>query len=324
MTPVLETTGLGRRYRRHWALRDCSLRLPGGRVVALVGPNGAGKTTLLQLVTGLLEPSAGSVRVLGHHAGSPPALARVAFVAQDKPLYADFTVAEMLRYGRSLNPSWDQAVAKERLRQLDIPFERRCGRLSGGQQAQVALALALAKRPELLILDEPLANLDPLARREFMEALMAAVAEHGLTAVLSSHVIAELESVCDHLVLLSGGRVQVAGDIEALLDGHRLLVGARREPDPGPGPHTVVRSSFTGKQASYLVRTAGPVHDPRWEVRPVGLEELVLAYMREPEAAALPRPALAAGGNGTGSGTGNGGGSANGARRIGKIEEVGR
>jgi ABC-2 type transport system ATP-binding protein len=302
--PVLEATGLGRRYGRTWALRDCSLRLPRGRVVALVGPNGAGKTTLMQLAVGLLSPTTGTLRVIGHRAGSPAALGRVAFVAQDKPLYREFTVAELLRFGRELNPHWDQRFAEKRLETLEIPLDRKAGKLSGGQQAQVAITLALAKTPELLLLDEPLANLDPLARREVMQDLMVTVADREVTAVLSSHVLADLEAVCDHLVLLARGHLQVAGDIEDLLAGHKLLVGRRRQDDPPPGPHTVISASFTARQASYLVRLDGPVHDPHWDVRDVSLEELVLAYMRTPDAAALPRPVPAAGGGQTAEPTG--------------------
>ena len=295
MTAALETAGLGKRYRRRWALRDCSVSVPAGRVAALVGANGAGKTTLLHLTVGLLAPTSGSVRVFGSPpVGRPGALTRVAFVAQDKPLYRGFTVAELLRFGARLNPRWDQATAEGWLRRLGIPLGQRAGRLSGGQQAQVALALALGKRADLLVLDEPLANLDPLARREVMEGLMAAVAETGMTVVLSSHVLAELEEVCDYLVLLAGGRVQVAGEIEALLAEHKVLVGPRAAAEAlAAGPHAVVRASFTARQATLLARTGGPIHDPRWVVRDASLEELVLAYMRQPEQAALPRPTLA-------------------------------
>jgi ABC-2 type transport system ATP-binding protein len=294
--PALEATGLGRRYGRIWALRDCSLRLPRGRVVALVGPNGAGKTTLMQLAVGILSPTAGTLRVVGEQAGSRAALGRVAFVAQDKPLYREFTVAELLRFGRELNPRFDQGFAHKRLETLEIPLDRKAGKLSGGQQAQVAITLALAKLPELLLLDEPLGNLDPLARREVMQGLMATVADREVTAVLSSHVLADLAEVCDHLILLTRGRLQVAGDIEDLLSQHKLLVGRRRDGDPPPAPHTVVSESFTARQASYLVRLDGRALDPHWDVRDVSLEELVLAYMRTPDAAVIPRPALAAGG----------------------------
>jgi ABC-2 type transport system ATP-binding protein len=196
MTSALEATGLGKRYRRTWALRDCTLELPRGRIAALVGPNGAGKTTLLHLAVGLLAPTEGAIRVLGEPPGGDPALlARVGFVAQDAPLYGDFTAAELLRLGARLNRRFDQALARDRLGRLGVPLDRRADRLSGGQRAQVALALALAKRPELLLLDEPVASLDPLARREFLQVLMGSVAEQDLTVLLSSHLLADLERV---------------------------------------------------------------------------------------------------------------------------------
>ena len=293
---VLTATGLGKRYRRTWALRDCSLTVPAGRVVALVGPNGAGKTTLLHLVVGLLAPTAGTVRVFDREvAGDAGTLARVAFLAQDKPLFDGFTVAEMLRFGRHLNPRWDQEYARTRLGELDIPLDRRVGKLSGGQQAQVALTVALAKRPELLVLDEPLANLDPLARHEVMRGLMAAVAETGMTVVLSSHVVSDLENTCDWLVVLNGGRVQVSGDIEELTAAHRLLTGPVELADGVAARLPVVGDTRTDRQATLLARTDGAAValDPRWTTRGIGLEELVLAYLRRPDAAALPRPALA-------------------------------
>ncbi|GGO71232.1 ABC transporter ATP-binding protein [Nonomuraea cavernae] len=280
MTPVLETTGLGVRHRRAWALRDCSLALPRGRVAALVGPNGAGKTTLMHAVVGLLRPATGSVTARG----------RVAFMAQDKPLYDGFTVAEMLAFGRRTNPGWDGEAAASRLAALGIPPGRKVGRLSGGQQAQVALTLALARRPGLLVLDEPLANLDPLARHDVMRAIMAEVAERELTVLLSSHVVSDLVDTCDWLVVLNGGRVQVSGDIEDLLAGHLVLNGPVELADGVAAGTRVVAAGRAGRRATLLVR-GGPVADPRWTSRHPGLEELVMAYLRSPESAALPRPA---------------------------------
>jgi ABC-2 type transport system ATP-binding protein len=294
MTAVLEARGLGKRYRRSWALRDCSLAIPEGRVVALVGPNGAGKSTLLQLAVGLLAPSAGQVRTFGAPpASGPKVLARVGFLAQDKPLYPGFTVAELVRLGARLNPGWDQATADRWLDRFDLPPDRRVAQLSGGQRTQLALALALAKRPRLLLLDEPMADLDPLVRHDLTRLLMEPVAAEGLTVVFSSHVLAELASICDYLVLLAVGHLQLAGDTEALLAGHKLLVGPRRDP-PRVGPHQIVAASHTDRQTTLLVRVAGPVHDPAWAVHDIGLEQLVLAYMRHPQTTALPRPALAA------------------------------
>jgi ABC-2 type transport system ATP-binding protein len=289
---VVEARGLGKRYGGTWALRDCSLAIPDGHVVALVGPNGAGKSTLLNLAVGLTAPSAGVVTVLGgQRPGSPAALDGVAFVAQDTPLYRGLSAGDMLRVTRSLNRRFDQASAEARLAELGIPLKRKAGRLSGGQQAQLALTLALARRPRLLVLDEPMAMLDPLARHDFMAAAMTAVADDGVSVLLSSHVLAELERVADYLIVMSRGRVQVAGEVDDLLAGHRILTGPAAEAGTHAGwPVVHARSALA--QAHMLVRTApdDPL-PPGWEAHPVGLEELALAYLREPGAAALPGPA---------------------------------
>jgi ABC-2 type transport system ATP-binding protein len=290
---VIETSGLGKRYHQTWALRECSLAIPAGHVAALVGPNGAGKTTLLNLTVGLATPSAGVVTVLGGMpAGSPGALDGIAFVAQDTPVYKNLSVSDMLHLTRNLNRHFDGEYARARLDELSIPLRRKAGKLSGGQQAQLALTLALARRPQLLVLDEPLANLDPLARHDFMATVMAAVAENRMSVVLSSHVLAELERVADYLILVSGGRVQVAGEVDGLLAGHRVLTG----PASDARLHeelAVVHERHGEAQAHLLVRTGGPADavPPGWEAHPVGLEELVLAYLRQPGAAALPGPA---------------------------------
>ena len=290
---VIETSGLGKRYHQTWALRECNLAVPAGHVAALVGPNGAGKTTLLNLTVGLATPTAGVVTVLGGSpAGSPAALDGIAFVAQDTPLYKNLSVADMLHLTRNLNRHFDRGYALARLGELGIPLRRKAGKLSGGQQAQLALTLALARRPQLLVLDEPLANLDPLARHDFMATVMATVAEDGVSVVLSSHVLAELERVADYLILLSGGRVRVADEVDHLLSTHRILTGPAGEADR-PGWLTVVHERRAEAQTHLLVRTADPTDPvpPGWEAHPVGLEELVLAYLREAGAAALPGPA---------------------------------
>lgn len=279
---VVETAGLGKQYGSIWALQDCSVTLPAGRVVALVGPNGAGKTTLLKILVGLMTPTTGSVRVLGAEASGRDAalLARVGYVAQETPLYRTFSVRDMVSFGRHMNPRFDDEGMRRRLEQLEIPLDRQCGRLSGGQQSQVALALALAKRPELLILDEPVARLDPLARHEFLETLMEAVADTQMTVLLSSHLIADLEHVCDHLLLVMAGRLQVAGDIDDLLRTHHLVKGPRDgagEPSNG----TVVERRDSDRQTQLLVRGDAPVAGPDWEVTEVGLEQLVLGYLRQ-------------------------------------------
>jgi ABC-2 type transport system ATP-binding protein len=293
MSAVIEASGLGKRYRRTWALRDCTLTIPAGCVVGLVGPNGAGKTTLLQLATGLLTPTSGTISVLGElPAASPAQLARVGFVAQDTPVYARMRVADHLRMGAWLNPGWDDELAQRRIGQLGLDPRQRAGSLSGGQRAQLALTLALAKRPELLLLDEPVASLDPLARREFLRSLMEAVAEHGTSVVMSSHLVADLERVCDYLIVLVASRVRIAGEVTALLASHRRLSGPRRDPATLPAGQEVIEESHTDKQSVLLIRTSEPVHDPAWTVTPVSLEDLVIAYMSPASDIPARRPQL--------------------------------
>ncbi len=295
MSAVIQASGLGKQYRRTWALRDCMLAIPEGHVVGLVGPNGAGKTTLLGLAVGLLAPTRGTISVLGGRpAAGPKQMARVGFVAQDTPVYPRMTVTDHLRLGAWLNPGWDGELARRRIGQLGLDPKQRAGSLSGGQRAQLALTLALAKRPELLLLDEPLASLDPLARREFLRSLMEAVAEHGTSVVLSSHLVADLERVCDYLVVLFASRVQIAGEVSTLLASHRRLSGPRRDPGSLPAGQNVIEESHTDKQTVLLIRTGEPVHDPAWTVTPVSLEDLVLAYMNRTNDAPARRPPLGA------------------------------
>ncbi|MGW3657892.1 ABC transporter ATP-binding protein [Streptomyces sp. NPDC005151] len=291
MTGVaIEATGLGMKYRRRsdgWALRDCSFRLPAGHVCALVGPNGAGKSTLLALAAGFLRPVEGTLRILG----SAPAEARprVAFVAQDKPLYPQLTVAETLWAGAELNPAtWDRATAERVIG--DLPRDARVRTLSGGQRTRLALALALGKRAELLLLDEPMADLDPLVRHQLMGVLMAEAAEHATTIVMSSHILTELEGACDYLLLVDGGRVRLGGETEEILAAHALLTGPVRD----LAPHTVVESRTTGRRLTALVRKGGPVDDAAWEIVEPSLEELLLAHLRSPGAPALLTPSAEA------------------------------
>ena len=282
MTAAIAAQGLGKRYRRKWALADCTLTVPAGHVVGLVGPNGAGKTTLLGLATGMLAPSTGTIEVLGGRPGSGRAqLARVGYLAQGAPLYAGLSVADHLKLGARLNPGWDAGLARSRVERLDLNPRQKAGTLSGGQRAQLALALAIAKRPELLILDEPVASLDPLARREFLQDLMEATADQDLSVVLSSHLITDIERVCDYLIVLVGSRVIAAGPADDLLATHRLLSGPRRDPASLPGGVQVISASHTDVQSTLLVRSAGPVLDPVWTVSEVGLEDLVLAYLSQ-------------------------------------------
>lgn len=280
MSWVLDAQGLGKRYGRRWALNDCDLQIPSGHVVGLVGPNGAGKTTLLHLAVGLLAPSAGSIEVLGRpSAADPEQLARVGFVAQDTPTYARLSIRDHLYFGAQMNPRWDDALARRRIAELDLDLAQKAGSLSGGQRAQLALTLAVAKRPELLVLDEPVASLDPLARREFLQSLMEFVADGGVSVLLSSHLVADLERVCDYLIVLVDSRLQVAGEVDDLLATHRRLIGPRRDQGSLPTGQDVIEESHTDRQSTMLVRCDGPVLDPAWTVEELSLEDIVLAYM---------------------------------------------
>jgi ABC-2 type transport system ATP-binding protein len=277
MTSALIAENLTKRYGRRTALSGCTLDIPAGHVVGLVGPNGAGKSTLLQLACGLLDPTAGRIEVLGVRPASGSA--RVGFVAQDTPVYAGLTVAEHLRMGRHLNPSWDQALAERRIAQVGLDPAQKAGKLSGGQRAQLALTVAAAKRPDLLLLDEPVAALDPLARRTFLQGLMELTAEQGMSIVMSSHLVADLERVCDYMIVLVGSRVRVAGDIDELLAGHHRLAGPRRNPaDLGAG-RAVIDQSHTDVQSTLVVRSTAPIDDASWQVDRLDLEDIVLAYM---------------------------------------------
>lgn len=285
---AVSTAGLGKQYRSRggsrttWALRDCTLQLPAGRICGLVGANGAGKTTLLKLLVGRCRPSAGSAEVLGRKPGdSTDFLSQVGYLAQDIPLYRRLNVADHLAMGARLNPTWDDAVARDRLRSLGIPLEQRVGTLSGGQRAQVALALALGKRPRLLLLDEPVAAMDPLARREFLATLSMAVAEAdgGLTVILSSHLVSDLERICDYLIVLAESRNLLTGDLDEVLGTHRRLTAGRRDTTAIERQHTVLRVEHTQRQTSLSVRLTGPLHDPSWQSEELSLEDIVLAYL---------------------------------------------
>ena len=280
---AIEADRVGQRYRRTWALFDCSLAIPSGQVVALVGPNGAGKTTLLRILAGLAAPSRGQVRVLGGFAPrSQAARDGVSHVDQQLPLYRSLRVRDILKAAEALNHRWDRNLALTRLDAAGIPLRRRAGQLSGGQQAQVALTMALARRPKLLLLDEPLAGLDPLARQDVMGWLMTSVAEDGLSVVFSSHIVSELERVASYLVVLSAGQVQVAAPVDRLLATHLALVGPADSADSLAGQVEIVTMSRAGRQAQALARTTGA--PAGWSRRPVTMEELVLAYLKQPRA----------------------------------------
>ncbi|MEO3972535.1 ABC transporter ATP-binding protein [Streptomyces sp. CAU 1734] len=294
---AVEARGLGRKYLRGWAVREVSFRLPTGCVSALVGPNGAGKSTLLRMAARLQRPTAGELRLFGMEVDDPAVLEHVAFVDQERPLYKGFSVADTLRLGRELNPGWDQAAAERIVEAGNVPFDARVGTLSSGQRTRVALALALAKRARLLLLDEPMADLDPLARHELSSLLLAEAVERGLTVLMSSHLLSELEDMCDHLVVVAGGRLRMAGRTEQLLPAHRLVTGLA---DPGTGPdgvlpgrfaerHIVIDSRCTGRQFTALIRPGAELDDSCQSVEPT-LEEVLLGYLRSPGAPALIAP----------------------------------
>ncbi|MFF8774201.1 ABC transporter ATP-binding protein [Kitasatospora sp. NPDC015120] len=278
--PAVEAVGLGKRYRGdRWALRDCHFTVPAGRICGVVGANGAGKSTLLTLAARLIEPTEGELRVFGATSSTPESRARVAYVTQEKPLYPSFTVAGTLRLGRELNPGWDEDAARRVVEMGELPLDARVGSLSGGQRTRVALALALGKRADLLLLDEPMADLDPLARHELMGVLMAEAAERGTTILVSSHILPELDGVIDHVLLVQAGRIRLAGDLEEILDGHQLLIGAADGAELPAG--TTVERRVRGRQVTALLHTGEPVDGP-WESSRPSLEELLLAYLRTP------------------------------------------
>jgi ABC-2 type transport system ATP-binding protein len=283
MTTVLHTDGLTKRYGRRPALTEATLSIPAGRIVGLVGPNGSGKSTLLNLAVGIIAPTSGTIEVLGARpAASAAQLARVGFVAQDTPVYASLSVGDHLRLGARLNPGWDAPLARRRIAQVGLDPAQKAGRLSGGQRAQLALTIAAAKRPELLIFDEPVASLDPLARRAFLQSLMEFVAEFEVSVILSSHLLGDLERVCDHLVVLADSRVQLAGDVEDLLDVHKRVIGARGELDALPPGMEVIQADHTARQSTLVVHdTTGMLSQlvPGTDVERLDLEDMVLAYL---------------------------------------------
>ncbi len=280
MTAVLHAHALGKRYGQRQALADCTLEIPPGHVVGLVGPNGAGKTTLLKIACGMLAPTTGSIEVLGAQPVDGPAqLARVGYVAQDTPVYATLSVADHLTLGAKLNPGWDAGLAQARIDALGLDRKQKAGKLSGGQRAQLALTVAVAKRPELLILDEPVASLDPLARRDFLRHLMESVADNDTSVILSSHLVSDLERVCDYLVVLVASRVQLAGETEDLLSQHHRLVCTRRPDTDLPAGIEVVWAEHTERQSTFIVRSDADLPAGDWSAERIDLEDLVLTYM---------------------------------------------
>lgn len=291
---AIEAHGLGKNYRRGWALRDISFRLPRGRVCGLVGPNGAGKSTLMGLATNMIRPTTGSLQVFGAAPGSTEAVLRTAFLTQEKPLFRRFTVAETLRLGHELNPRWDQEVAEGIVRAGQVPLEAKIGTLSGGQRTRVAFALAFGKRPDLLILDEPMSDLDPLVRRELMTTLRTEAAEHGTTVLVSSHMLAELEYICDYLLVIANGTLRLAGEVNELRAAHALFAAPGDGSFPDVAPHTVIESHGGDGRPGALVRLDAPIQYGG-QAEPPTLEELLLAYLRSPDAPALIAPSAQVG-----------------------------
>ena len=286
---ALEAVGLSKRYGRRYALQGCDLVIPEGTVVGLVGPNGSGKTTLLHLGLGLVTPTTGVVRVFGERPSGADHLARVGFVAQDTPTYPAMSVDDHLHMGRALNPTWDEGLARDRITALQLDPTQRAGQLSGGQRAQLALTLAIAKRPRLLVLDEPVASLDPLARRQFAQSVMEIVADQGVTVLLSSHLLSDLERLCDYLVVLVASKVELAGTVDELINTHYRLIGPRRDRYQLPTSQELIESSHSARQSTLLVRSETPIIDPTWQIERLGLEDLVLAYMGRTAASSSAR-----------------------------------
>lgn len=281
---AVQTAGLGKKYGSFWALKNCDISIPAGSVCALVGPNGAGKTTLLKLLTGLNQPSEGSALVLNQKPEQQADyLADIGYLAQEVPLYKQMTAAQHLVLGAHLNKRWDGKLAKKRLEGLGIPLGKPVGKLSGGQRAQVGLAMALAKKPKLLLLDEPVAALDPLARVDFLTSLTEAVtdADGELTVVMSSHLLADLERVCDFVVILAAGQTQLCDEIDHVLKTHKVLIGPKTA-ETNHSAYTIIKESHAANQTNLLVRlNDAKFHDPKWHVREADIEEIVLAYMSQ-------------------------------------------
>lgn len=290
-SPALQATGLGKRFVRKWALRDCTLTVPRGKVAALVGPNGAGKSTLLRLAVGLTTPTTGTIRVLGRSPGreSQDLLPQVGYLDQDRPLYGGFSVWEIMRFGARANPAWDMRQAEAHIERLGIPWKQRVYALSSGQRAQVALTLALAKCPELLILDEPAASLDPVAREDLLRMLMDQVARTGTSVVLSTHALSDVASVCDYLIIISHAQVLLCDDVDFITESHRVIRADASVGSSLPPGVTVIERRESNREITHLVRLELPLNDGRWQVLTPSIEEIALAYLRGPDRGAGAR-----------------------------------
>lgn len=287
-TPVIEATNLTKRFGRTWGLRNCSLSIPPGRVAALVGPNGAGKSTLLRMAAGLWRPTSGTIKVLGDNPGSSSSLlTRVGYLDQERPLYKRFRVEEMFRFGDGANPNWNMANALSYVDQLGIDLRARVSDLSGGQQAQVALTMCIAKQPELLILDEPAASLDPVAREELLRLLMREVADRGTSVVLSTHALGDVASICDYVIIITHSNVVLHDDLDYVVESHRFLSASSTDSSTLPEGTTVVETQMDSRKVTHLVQVTLPFEDEKWRVTEPTLDEIIMAYLRRE---AVPSP----------------------------------
>lgn len=288
MSGVVEANALGKRFGSQWALRNCTFSLQAGRIMALVGPNGSGKSTLLELAAGLLAPTEGTIEILGASPLENPSvvLPRVGFTAQEHPLFDGFSIEDMIRFGKSLNQNWDHDFAHGRITKLGLPLKKKVGKLSGGQRAQVSLIMALAKRPDVILLDEPVSSFDPLTRREFLQTLMEIVAGAGSSVIFSSHMLEDLERVSDSVLLIAGGNVQLSGSIEAILSSHRYMIGPIEEENLSSTIHEVISRRNTGRQIATLVNLEAPlVLGDSWSVHEPSLEDVIVGYLERSKAA---------------------------------------
>lgn len=287
-------SNVSKRYGRSWALRDCELSIPRGRIVALVGPNGAGKSTLLRIAAGLTRPDSGTIHLLDQElkAGHGKFDCRVSYLDQERPLLDGLRVRDMLEFGRRTNPTWDSSLASEHLSHLSISLSSRIGALSEGQRVQVALALCLAKQPELLLLDEPAASLDPVAREDLIRLLMQQAATSDVTVVLSTHALVDVAAVCDYLVILARSRVVLSDDIEFILESHRLMSASVDDHLTPPVSVDIIREGTSNREVTYLVRTGVSPIGTEWGVERPTLDEIVLAYLRRESPTDALRPSV--------------------------------
>ena len=300
----LHARNIGQRFGKKWVLRGCSFEVRPHVVTALVGPNGAGKSTLMSAATGLLAPTEGRIDIAGTPVQAAGAHPDLGYLAQDKPLYRRYRVRDMLEIGRHLNERWDAPHAESLVAAAGLDLNQRVATLSGGQRTRLALALVLGRRPGILLLDEPLADLDPLARLEVSQTLMAEVADTGMTVLMSSHILGEVVDLCEDLLVMGGGRITLAGSIDDVIAQHRVLVGpATSTADLGFLPAgAVIEARHTARQTTLVVDRPVDLLPDGWQASDPTLDEVVVAYLRADSAAGR------AGGAGAGSGASAAGG----------------